>query len=73
MTKKSWEYPYNPVFFILSDGKSLEILPKHTGGTFISDSLLWIYMFQHHYQIYNFSIDYKVNLSKISSAAHENL
>ena len=36
--EKSYTYPFNPAFFMLSTGKSFEILPKHNGCGFVSES-----------------------------------
>ena len=39
-TEKSYTYPYNPDFFILSAKKSFETLLKHNGSAFVSESFL---------------------------------
>ena len=36
-TEKSYAYPINPGFFMLSTVKTLEISPKHDGHAFISE------------------------------------
>ena len=35
---KSYTYPFNLVFFILSTEKSLKIFPRHNGAAAISES-----------------------------------
>ena len=38
-TVKSWEYPYNPGFFVFLAENSFDTLTKHKGAAFISESL----------------------------------